>query len=104
MSNELVFAERYLETFKRYSELEQTIKELTKTQKDVRIELLNAMRDYNIVSVDNDFIQLSRVAPSYSTTINTERLRLQEPDIYDELIEKYPKTTEKAEHIRVKVK
>lgn len=104
MSNELVFATNYAATLQRFADLEATIKEMKTTQEQIRGELLNAMTDYNIRSIDNDFVKITRVAPSMSVTIDTKKLQISDPDLYDELLEDYKKETIKKEHLRITVK
>lgn len=104
MSNELQFATNYLATMQRFADLESTIKDLKKQQDDVRAELLRAMQDYNVKSIDNDFLTITRVAPSMTISIDTKKLQISDPDLYDELIEDYRKETVRKESLRVKLK
>lgn len=100
----LAFNTAYLAQIERLAELETIKKEMEDTSKRIRKELLEAMRYYNLMSVDNDYVTITRVAPSSSMSINSKALKLAEPDLYFELEEKYPKLTERAESIRIKVK
>ena len=101
MSNEVAFSDKYISTIQRYADLEATIKELEDTKKKVRKEIQEAMEFYGIRSFDNDILKLTLVAPSVSTTIDTSALRVSDPDTYDELMEKYPKTVERKQSLRV---
>ena len=101
MSNEVAFSDKYISTMQRYADLEKTIKELEDTKKKVRKEIQEAMEFYGIRSFDNDILKLTLVAPSVSTTIDTSALRISDPDIYEELMEKYPKTVERKQSLRV---
>lgn len=105
MSNELtVFQDKYMATLQRYAELEQTIKELDDTRKAVRSEIQEAMEFYNIRSFDNEVLRLTLVAPSVSKSIDSSALRIAQPDLYDELIAKFPKTVVRKQSLRVKLK
>ena len=101
MSNEVAFSDKYISTMQRYADLEATIKELEDTKKKVRKEIQEAMEFYGIRSFDNDILKLTLVAPSVSTTIDTSALRISDPDKYEELMEKYPKTVERKQSLRV---
>ena len=105
-NNELMtkFNGAYLATMQRLADLESTIKELKETSDQVRKDLLAAMRDYDLVTVSNDILTISRVAGSESKSINVKELKLLDPDLYFELEDKYPKVTKRAESIRIKVK
>lgn len=102
--NMIMFTNGYLAQMERLADLEKTKKEMEDTSKRIRKELLEAMKYYNLMAVDNDYITITRVAPSSSLSINSKALKLAEPDLYFELEEKYPKLTERAESIRIKVK
>lgn len=102
--NQLVFNDKYLATMQRYAELEATVKELEATKKKVRAEIQEAMEHYNIRSVDNDFVKITLVAPSTSISIDTAALRIARPDMYDELIGRFPKKTERKASLRVTIK
>lgn len=102
--NDVAFSDKYIATLQRYADLETTIKELEETKKKVRAEIQEAMEFYGVRSFENDFLKLTLVAPSVSKTIDTSALRISEPDIYDELIERYPKVTERKQSLRVTVR
>lgn len=102
--NEITFNRNYLATMKRYAELEATVKELEMAKKAVRSEIKDAMKAYNVRSVDNEYVKITLVAPSTSVSIDTAALRIARPDQYDELMERFPKITKKDAHIRVAVK
>lgn len=99
-----VFETKYMATMQRIADLENTIKELTDTKDKVRAELQQAMEYYGLRSVDNDILTITLVAPSVSTTIDTKLLRISDPDTYEELIDTYPKVTERRQSIRIKTK
>ena len=102
--NELTFNENYLATMQRYADLEKTVKELEETKKNVRAEIQEAMEAYGVRSVDNEFMKITIVSPSYSKTIDTAAMRIAKPDLYDELMDRFPKVIEKKASLRVKLK
>ena len=102
--NITVFNNNYMATMQRYADLEETIKELENTKKEVRKELKKAMEFYNVRTIDNDIIRITIVPPTESVTIDTKALRISKPDIYDELIGSFPKRTTKDSYLRVTIK
>lgn len=104
MGDITLFNNNYLATMQKYADLERTIKELTETKEKVRADIQKAMEEYNIRSIDNDIVKLTIVAPSVTTTIDTKAIRLTDPDTYEDLLEKYPKVTERRQSLRVNIK
>ena len=104
MGDLTVFNKNYLATMQRIADLENTIKGLEDTKEAVRKELLEAMEFYGLRSIDNDILTMTLVAPSVSTTIDTKAIRLNDPDTYEDLLDKYPKVTERRQSLRIKVK
>ena len=104
MGDITLFNTNYLATMQRIADLEQTIKELEDTKDKVRAELLQAMEYYGLRSIDNDILTMTVVAPSVSTTIDTKAIRISDPDTYEDLLDKYPKVTERRQSLRIKVK
>ena len=103
-ANLMRFDTAYLAQMERIAELEKVKKEIEETSKSIRKELLEAMKYYNLMSVDNDYLTITRVSASTTKSINTKELKLLEPDLYFDLESKYPKVTERSESVRIKVK
>lgn len=99
-----VFNNNYMATMQRYADLEQTIKDLDATKKKVRAELQRAMEDYGIRSIENDICKITVVAESDSITIDTSALRISKPDVYDDLVDAFPKHMHKNAFLRVTIK
>lgn len=105
MANEMtVFTEKYLATIQRFVDHENEMKRLKEESEAMRKELMEAMDFYNIRSFDTDLMKATIVAPSVSTTIDTKALRMRDPDTYEDLLEEYPKTTERRQSIRITIK
>jgi predicted phage-related endonuclease len=102
--NELEFNTAYITKMQKLAELETAKKEIEETSKQVRAELLKAMQDNNLVKVENDYVAITRVAASDSTTLDTKKMKQLEPDKFFELLDEYPKHIVKGESIRIKVK
>lgn len=99
-----VFEKKYLESFKQLSELKKEQDRLAEIEKNVKAEIEKAMDDNDIVSVKNDYVTITRVAESTSTSIDLKALQDREPKLYEDLIADYPKVTNKKAYIRIAVK
>lgn len=99
-----LFEERHLAAFKQLSELKREQERLAEIEKSIKEELEEAMNKYDIVSIKNDWITISRVASSETVTIDLKKFKENEPKLYDELLKDYPKVTTKKASIRFLVK
>lgn len=99
-----VFEKKYLESFKQLSELKKEQDRLAEIEKNVKAEIEKAIDDNDIVSVKNDYVTITRVAESTSTSIDLKALQDREPKLYEDLIADYPKVTNKKAYIRIAVK
>lgn len=105
MSNEMtVFENQYLAQMANYALLETQIKDATAKKNELKAQLEDAMDQYDIKSIDNEYLKATRVAASSSTSIDLEVLAEKEPKLHGELLEDYPKTTNRKESIRITVK
>lgn len=105
MSNELIkFEEKYVEQFNKLSELKKQMDDLEKIEKSIKEELEKAMDKYGVNSVKTDKITITRVAESFTTSIDLKALKDSEPDCYEGLLEDYPKVTTKKSYIKFTVK
>lgn len=79
---------------------ELIIKQLTERQKEIKDGLLKAMRDANVVKIDNDNIKVTYIAPSTQERLDTKELKADLPDIYNT----YCKITNKSDYLKIEVK
>lgn len=99
-----LFEEKHLTEFKKLSDLKKEQDRLATIEKDVKSQLEKAMDENNIVSIKNEYITISRVEGSESTSIDLKKLEEKEPDLYKDLLKDYPKVTVKKPSIRFTVK
>jgi len=105
MSNELtVFENKYMAVMANIALLEKQVKEITEKQKSLKAELEAAMDEYNIKSIDNEYLKITRVAESTSTSIDLKALQKKEQALYRELLEDYPKVTVRKAYVKITVK
>lgn len=103
-NNVVLFEQKHLEQFKKLGELKKEQDRLAKIEADVKSELEKAMDDYDIVSFSNEYVTISRVAPSQSVSVDLKQLETKEPSLYKDLLHDYPKVTNKKGYIRISVK
>lgn len=99
-----VFENQYMEVFKELSNVTKTKKELEEQEKKVKADLEKAMDAYDIKSIDNQYIKITSVDGSTSTSIDLKALEKEEPELYAELLEDYPKVTNRKPYLTFKVK
>ncbi|MEK4174714.1 hypothetical protein NST97_01675 [Aeribacillus sp. FSL K6-1305] len=105
MSNEIqVFENKYMAVMENIALLEKQVKDLQDKQKALKADLEKAMDEYDIKSIDNDYLKITRVAASSSTSIDLKKLQEKEPALYDELLEDYPKVTTRKAYVKITVK
>ena len=104
MNEVKVFENEYLEVFKELSKVTNTKKELEAQEKKIKANLEEAMDAYDIKSIDNQYIKITRVNGSTSTSIDLKAMEKEEPELYEELLEDYPKTTVRSGYVRFTVK
>lgn len=99
-----VFENRYLTAFQGLAELTKQKKALEDQEKKFKEMLEKAMDEYGIKSVENQFIKITWVAGSTSTSIDLKKMEKEEPALYAELLADYPKTTARKASVRFDVK
>lgn len=108
MSNEnnqvQVFEQQHMQVFKQLADITKTKKQIEDQEKKVKADLEKAMDAYDIKSIDNQFLKITRVNGSTSTSIDLKALEEKEPKLYGELLEDYPKVTTKKSYLTFKVK
>mgnify|MGYP004701299911 CR=1 FL=1 len=98
------FDHKYMSDMEGYAVIDREIKNLTEKRNVFRDNLLEAMEKYDVKSIDNDIVKITRVNPSESTTVDLKKFEKQEPVDYAQLIEDYPKITKRKGSIRITVK
>lgn len=103
--NELTeFEQNNIALFKDLKLLDDNIKELQDKQKKYKDELVKQMEQYNVKSIDNDFVKVTYVAPTQSISVDLKSFKEKEPEEYDMLLNDYPKVTNRKGYVRIKVK
>lgn len=79
---------------------EKAIKELKEKEDELKQTILNEMESKNIIKLETDDLMINYIAPSERETLDSKRLREEQPDLYDE----YVKLSPVKSSIRLKVK
>ena len=95
-NSELIpFEQKYLTTLVKIKELEEAKKDLEEKVKQIKEQISVAMSEYNVTSVKTSFITISKSKDSVSTTLDTARIKKEDPDLYNKLMKRYSKTVER---------
>lgn len=104
-TNEITaFEQKNLEAFKHLAALTAAKKELEEQEKKIKDEILFAMELNGITSVDNEYVRISHIPESESVTLDAKAFRTNEPDLYNEVMDKYNKRAKKKAYVRITVK
>lgn len=105
MSNDVqAFENKYLSVMAGIAAMTKQEKELAEKNKKMKTELEAAMDEFEIKSIDNEFLKITRVSASTSKSLDIKKLQDKEPALYGELMEDYPKVTNKNAYIKITVK
>lgn len=105
MENEMTaFENNHLAIMANYALLETQIKTYKEQQTKLKTELEQAMEKFDIKSIDNDYLKITRVAPTTRTGLDLKAFEKEEPEEYAALLEDYPKITEVKASLRITVK
>lgn len=89
-----------VEMAKEIAEIEMVIKNLTEKQKHIKETLCVAMRENNVLKVENDYIKVTYVPPTTQERIDSKELKKDLPEIYNT----YCKISDKSDYVRIEVK
>lgn len=100
----VLFEQQSLALMQQLSELKHKKEQIEAADAEVRKKLQQAMDQYGIVSFKNEYVTISNIPASETTTVDLKKLQEKEPECYQGLIEDYPKVTKKAGYVRILVK
>ena len=103
-NNLVLFESQALDIMQNLSELKKEQDRLANIEKSAREALLKVMQEYGITQFKNDFVTISTVKGSTTLSIDLGKLKEKEPELYDELLQDYPKETVKKDSVRILVK
>jgi len=107
MENAMVLYEKQNAVqLKKYKDLVATMDMMKAKEKELKEFLKDEMDRCGIASFKSKdgSITITNVAPTAYTTLDTSRLKTEDFDTWEDLVEKYPKFVEKSGYVKVKVK
>lgn len=95
-----VFKDTNIEVINAIAQISVAKKQIEEQEKTMKEKLLAAMEAYGVTKFENDAIKITYYAPSTTTSIDSTRLKKEQPDIAKE----YSKTSSKKSYIKIEVK
>jgi predicted phage-related endonuclease len=95
-----VFQNKAAAIIKKISLIVSQKAEIEKAEKEMREELQKAMDKHGVKKFDNDVIKVTYVEASTRTSIDSTKLKAQQPDIY----EKFSKTNPVKAFVKIELK
>ena len=90
------FEKKNLIVMKELSNVVSEKKKLEEVEKKAKERLEKIMDEYGIKSIDNEFLRITRIPPNAGkTVIDVDKMEKEEPDLFKELLEDYPKVSGK---------
>ena len=88
--------EKYMPVLLQIRDMEEEKRELEDKLKEVKKQIEVAMSEYNVTSLNTSFMNIIKTKDSETTSIDLKKLKDTEPDVYEKLLVKYPKTTKRS--------
>lgn len=105
MANEItVFEQENLQLLKDLASVSKMKKELASQEDVLKKQLLPLMEEAGVVSIKNDYITISYVGASETVRIDTDAIKLDDPELYHKLMDKYNKRSQKRAYLRFSAK
>lgn len=95
-----VFKNANVEVINAIAQISVAKKQIEEQEKTMKEKLLTAMEAYGVTKFENDAIKITYYAPSTTTSIDSTRLKKEQPNI----AKKYSKTSSKKSYIKIEVK
>jgi regulator of replication initiation timing len=88
------------EVSKQIAEFERQVKEIKEREDELKASILKEMEANNIIKLETEDLMINYIAPSERETLDSKKLREEQPVLYDE----YVKFSPVKASIRLKVK
>ena len=89
-----------VETANKIAEFERKVKEIKAAEEKLKKLILKEMTDKNVIKLETDALNLTRVAPTTRESLDTKALKEELPEIYDT----YVKISPVKASIRIRLK
>lgn len=100
------FEDQYMTAFRQLADIITAKKKWEDEEKKAKATIQKIMDKYDIKSIDNTVIKITRIAPGEDKlTVDLDAFAKNEPEEYADLVKDYPKTVKgKAGYVRFDVK
>lgn len=95
-----VFQQGQMEVIQKIADIVTAKKKLEEDEKDLKEKLKLAMEKCNIKKFTSDILNITYVAATTATSVDSKKLKEKHPSIYDEC----SKTSNKSAYVKVEVK
>lgn len=95
-----VFKNANVEVINAIAQISVAKKQIEEQEKTMKEKLLAAMEAYGVTKFENDSIKITYYAASTTTSIDSAKLKKEQPEIAKE----YSKTSNKKSYIKIEVK
>ena len=95
-----VFKNTHIEIINTIAQLTTAKKQIEEQEKTMKEKLLEAMEKHGVTKFDNEIIKVTYFAPSTTSSIDSTKLKKEQPEI----AKKYTKISDKKSYIKIEVK
>ena len=93
--------DKYLPVLVKISELNELKKDIDDKLDEIKKSLGVVMDGYNVKSLKNSVIRITRVDATTSTSFDTTKFKKDDPELYEELFKKYNKTSNRSAYTKI---
>lgn len=93
--------DKYLPVLVKISELNELKKDIDDKLDEIKKSLGEVMDGYNVKSLKNSVIRITRIDETTSTSFDTKKFEKDDPELYKKLLKKYTKTTNRKAYTKI---
>lgn len=93
--------DKYLPVLVKISELNELKKDIDDKLDEIKKSLGEVMDGYNVKSLKNSVIRITRIDETTSTSFDTTKFKKDDPELYEKLLKKYNKTTNRKAYTKI---
>lgn len=93
--------DKYLPVLVKISELNELKKDIDDKLDEIKKSLGKVMDGYNVKSLKNSVIRITRIDETTSTSFDTTKFKKDDPELYEKLLKKYTKTTNRKAYTKI---
>ena len=96
-----MFDKKYLSVLMKIRDLNEQKKELEDKLNEVKESIGVAMEKYDLQSISTSGIRITRIKPSTTISFDTSKLKKENPELFEELFNKYHKTSNRSAYTKI---